>query len=208
MNTIKGLVDKYFKDFSYFYRHLRYRVFIAFALSFTVGVLDGFGLAMFFPLLEMTSGEMKASGEGLGGLSFLIRIFELTGVSLTIYSVLIVIAIFFTLKGVAKFAEQYYNVIVQQYFIKRLRYESVKKLGNIQYKTFAVSDAGRIQNTLSGEMNRVAQAYRFYFAALQAVVLLVVYVFFAILADPKFAILVVIGGGLSNLVYSLSLIHI
>src|SRR5690606_32651456 len=115
---------------------LKYRIFVALILSLVVGVLDGFGLAMFFPLLEMVGGETEISGEGLGGLSFLVNGFEYIGVSLTIYSVLVLISIFFILKGITKFFEQYYNVITQQYFIKKLRYDNVDKLNNLKYQTF------------------------------------------------------------------------
>lgn len=198
----KRFIKKHFVHFVYFYTHLRYRIFFTLTLSLIVGVLDGFGLAMFFPLLEMVGGQENFTGEGLGGLSFLVEGIEAVGIRLTIYSLLIIIAIFFFLKGIAKFVEQYYNVIIQQYFIKKLRYESVNKLSNLKYKAFVMSDVGRIQNTLSGEVGRVSQAYKSYFLAVQAGVLVCVYSVLAFFTDAQFAILVVIGGALSNLTYN------
>ncbi|SEL80248.1 ABC transporter ATP-binding protein [Parapedobacter koreensis] len=198
----KDLIRKYFTYFVFFYIHLRHRIFIALSLSLFVGILDGFGLAMFFPLLEMIGGDKEISGEGLGGLNFLISSINAVGISLTLYSVLIIIAFLFTLKGIAKFCEQYYSVITQQYFIKKLRYESINKLSNLKYKSFVTSDVGRIQNTLSGEVGRVSQAYRNYFLAVQSGVMVSVYAVLALLTDPQFAVLVLIGGGLSNLVYN------
>lgn len=202
LSQLKRTFKKYFKHFSYFYIHLRHRVFIALGLSLLVGVLDGFGLAMFFPLLEMVGGESEVSGDGLGGLSFLIEGINALRIPLTLYSVLIIIAVFFLLKGIAKFIEQYYNVITQQYFIRKLRYDNIDKLNNLQYHAFVMSDAGRIQNTLSGEVGRISVAYRSYFQAVQAGVLVLVYIGLAFVTDPQFAILVAIGGGLSNLVYN------
>lgn len=198
----KKFIKRHFVHFSYFYIQLRYRIFIALGLSLLVGVLDGFGLAMFFPLLEAVDGSNTIEGEGLGGLSFIIDAFNKLGIPLTVYSVLFIIAFFFILKGVAKFLEQYYNVVTQQYFIRKLRYESVDKLGGLQFKKFVMSDVGRIQNTLSGEVGRVSQAYRFYFMAIQAGVLVFVYVLLAVFADPQFSILVILGGGMSNLLYN------
>ncbi len=199
---IKEFVRKYFTHFSYFYIHLRHRVFIALGLSLIIGVLDGFGLAMFFPLLEMVGGESEVTGEGLGGLSFLVDSIKALGIPLTIYSVLIIIAVFFILKGITKFIEQYYNVVTRQYFIKKLRYENIDKLSKFQYKAFVMSDVGRIQNTLSGEVGRVSQSYQSYFMAVQSGVLVMVYIVLAVITDPQFAILVVIGGVLSNSVYN------
>jgi len=199
---IKKAIRKYFKHFSYFYIHLRYRIFVALLLSLVVGVLDGFGLAMFFPLLEMVGGGTAVSGEGLGGLSFLITGLEYMGITLTIFSVLVIISVFFILKGVTKFFEQYYNVATQQYFIKKLRYDNVDKLNNLKYQKFVMSDAGRIQNTLSVEVGRIAMAYKSYFMAVQSGVLVGVYVGLAVITDPQFAILVVVGGASSNLIYN------
>ncbi len=199
---LRKLVNRYFQHFGYFYKHLGYRIFVALTLSILVGVLDGFGLAMFFPLLEMIGNEGVPRGEGMGGMAFILDGFRLLGVPLNIYTILTTIALFFALKGVFKFVEQFYNVITQQYFIKKLRYDSLEQLTNLKYEQFVVSDVGRIQNSLTGEIGRVSQAYRSYFMAVQSGILVSVYILLAVLTDPQFAVLVVIGGGLSNFIYS------
>lgn len=73
MTYIKRLVSKYFQNLVYFYKHLGYRLFIMIFLGILVGVLDGFGLAMFMPLLEMVSNADQADGSSLGNLAFLIE---------------------------------------------------------------------------------------------------------------------------------------
>lgn len=172
-------------------------------LSLAVGVLDGFGLAMFLPLLQMVGGEdATASGEGLGGMEFLVSGLDSIGVTLTLHSVLIMILIFFVFKGVMKFCQGYYNVLTQQYFIRKLRLQNAKMLGNFSYKSFVTLDSGMIQNTMGGEMGRVSTAFKNYFSAIQSGVLVAVYLGLAIITNFQFAILVAIGGGLSNLVYN------
>lgn len=202
MKKVKRLIKNNFQHFIYFYTHLKYRVFIAFSLSILVGVLDGFGLTMFFPLLEMTGDEGEnVENQGLGGLSFLIDGIKGLGINLNIYTVLFIIAIFFILKGGFKFLEQYYNVLTRQYFIRKLRYDNIDNFANYRYQAFVLNDSGRIQNTLSGEVERVSQAYRNYFMAIQSGILVLVYIAFAIITNVQFAILVVIGGVLSNYLY-------
>lgn len=201
-DQFKSLVKKYLIHFSYFYSHLRHRVFVALFLNLSVGVMDGFGLAMFLPLLQMTDGENSASAEDLGGLSFLVKGVESLGIELTIASVLVVISVFFILKGIFKFLESYYTVLVQQYFIKKLRYDNVEKLTDFSYKSFVLTDNGKIQNTLSGEVGRVSSAYLSYFASIQFGVLVFVYIILAFLTNPQFAALVAVGGGISNLSYN------
>jgi hypothetical protein len=53
LNALKQLIKKHFTGFTFFYRILRYRVFMALAVGILVGVLDGLGLAMFLPLLQL-----------------------------------------------------------------------------------------------------------------------------------------------------------
>ncbi len=163
-----------------------------------VGVLDGFGLAMFLPLLQVADGAGQVEAGGLGNLRFLVDGLERMGITLTLQSVLLVILFFFSLKGIARFIEVYYKVTVRQLFIKKLRFDNVNKLSNYNYKSFVLADSGRIQNTLSGEVGRVAMAYQSYMATVQSVVMVLVYVALAILSNPEFALLVAIGGLLSN----------
>src|SRR5699024_3811927 len=92
--------------------------------------------------------------------------------------------------------------ITQQYFIRKLRIRNIALLNNYGYKSFVLTDSGRIQNTLSGEVSRISTAYRNYFMAVQFGILVFVYLFLAMLTNPQFAILVAIGGGLSNLLYN------
>src|SRR5690554_3443726 len=156
---LKSLIKKYFTHFSYFYTHLRSRIFVAFGLSILVGILDGLGLAMFLPLLQMIDGG-EGSAEGLGKLDFLVNGLEQMGFSLTISAVLLVMVVFFVLKGVLKFLEGFYQVYLQRFFIKKLRFANVDLLVNFSYKNFVMADSGKIQNTISGEVERVLGAYR------------------------------------------------
>jgi ABC-type multidrug transport system fused ATPase/permease subunit len=201
MNTLKSLIKKYLRHFAYFYSHLRFRIFISLGLSLTVGVLDGFGLAMFLPLLQLVDGGGVTNPEALGNLRFLTDGLQAMGVTLTIGSVLLVIVVFFLCKGIFRFIESYYRVLLAHYFIRKVRFAQIDKLTNFSYQAFVSSDVGRIQNTLSGEVSRVQQGYRSYFMAVQSGIMVLVYVALAFLANPQFAGLVLAGALLSNLMY-------
>jgi ABC-type multidrug transport system fused ATPase/permease subunit len=198
---VKKLIDKYLKHFSYFYSYLRYRMFVALGVSICVGALDGFGLAMFLPLLQMVDGNHGVNPESLGNLRFLVDGMAGLGIGMTISSVLLVILFFMILKGAARFVEAYYKMTLSRFFIKNLRFQNIDKLSNYSYKAFVSADVGRIQNTLSGEVTKVLNAYRSYFTTVQAGVMVSVYVFLAFLANAEFAVIVVVGAVLSNLFY-------
>ncbi|MEO7523981.1 MAG: ABC transporter ATP-binding protein [Ferruginibacter sp.] len=202
MKAIKNLFKKYFQYFYYFYSHLRYRIFLSLFLNIMVGLMDGLGLAMFIPLLQMADGNnAKADSANMGNLSFLADIFKSMGIPLTLTVVSCVILFFFSVKGLMKFIEGYARVIYEQLFINMIRTRNITGLSNFSYNIFVNSDTGRIQNTFSGEVEKVKQAYRVYFISVQYGVFVLVYISMALVANPRFALLVVIGGGLTNLIF-------
>ncbi|MEO8414725.1 MAG: ABC transporter ATP-binding protein, partial [Ginsengibacter sp.] len=202
LKTIKNLFKKYFQYFYYFYSHLRYRIIISLFLNILVGLMDGLGLAMFIPLLQMADGNnAKADSTNMGNLSFLADAFHSMGIPLTLTVVSCVILFFFSLKGLMKFIEGYTRVMYEQLFINKIRTRNITGLSNFSYNIFVNSDTGRIQNTFSGEVEKVKQAYRVYFISVQYGVFVLVYIGMALVANPKFAVLVVIGGGLTNLIF-------
>lgn len=187
---------------TYFYNHLGYRLPLILMISIFVGLLDGLGLAMFIPILELVADPNNvASSENLGNLAFILNSIQQLGFDLTLAVVLTIMLLFFSLKGLMSWFETYLNVVYQQYFIKKIRIENIDALTNFSYLEFVKSDAGEIQNILSGEVLKVMQGYQNYNRMLQQFVLVLVYTFLALLSNTEFALLVFTGGLLSNLAY-------
>ncbi|NJW53446.1 ABC transporter ATP-binding protein [Salinimicrobium oceani] len=201
MKIIKILIKKHFESFAYFYSYLEYRIFVVVVFSLLIGILDGLGLTMFLPLLQMINDSTEIDPESLGRLGFLVDFIEGIGLNLTIFSVLLFMAFFFLVKGVIQYIGGVYKVNVQQGFIKKLRIKNIRGLNRLAYKYFVTSDIGRIQNTLTGEVNKVSLAFINYFTAFQYGILVFVYMAFAFTIDSQFAILVSIGGVLTNFLY-------
>jgi subfamily B ATP-binding cassette protein MsbA len=169
--------------------------------SSDLGLLDGFGLTMFLPLLQMVSGDSAASSEDMGNLGFLVEWIEEAGIGLSLVSVLLFMIVFFVLKGIAKYASEVYRVILQQQLIRKIRLDLLNALNAVRFKYFVTSDVGRIENTMTGEVDRIQQAYVTYFQTFENVILVIVYMAFAFFVDYQFAILVSIGGALTNFLY-------
>jgi subfamily B ATP-binding cassette protein MsbA len=200
-SLIKNLIKKNFESFAFFYSFLKYKIFIIVAFNLLIGILDGFGLTMFLPLLQMVDDSSNVDSESLGKLDFLIEFLESSGISLTLISVLVFMAFFFFGKGIVQYFAGIYRVNVQQWFIRRLRVKNIRGLNNLAYKYFVTSDVGRIQNTLTGEVGRISVAFTNYFKAFEYAILVLVYMIFAFSVDAQFAILVTIGGVLTNFLY-------
>jgi ABC-type multidrug transport system fused ATPase/permease subunit len=201
MNKIKKIVSKYFKSFTYFYIQLRNKLFLFVFLSILVGILDSFGIAMFMPLLELISNADKGDGQSLGNLKFLIDAIQSIGLSLNLVTVLLLMVLFFILKGAVKFITFAYLATIQEFFIRNIRLGILSDFNRIRYKYFINSDIGRIQNTLTTEVERVSNAFRFYSHTIEQGMLIVIYIIFAFFVDFKFAILVTGGGLLTNILY-------
>lgn len=202
MQKLKSILAKNFESFAYFYRYLRYRIFISIALSIVVGFLDGLGLSMFLPLFQVLDPEAPKSHDKVSGpVAFLPQFLERFSIDFNIYTVLVILCLFFCLKGVAQYIRSSYQVVLQQGFIKQIRLTLITALNRIGYKYFVGSDVGRIQNTLSAEVDKVARAYQTYFTALQFSVFVFVYMGFAFAVDFKFALVVSVGGILTNFLY-------
>lgn len=184
----------------YFYGYIGMRLVYLAGLCMVVGVLDGFGLTMFLPLLQVADGAAEASPEAFGGLRFIFDAAERAGVRLDLPFILSFLCLFFLLKAAVVYLGGVYRVTVQQLFVKQIRTRMLEALSNIRYKVFVTSDIGRIQNTMTGEVARLSTALSSYLLALQNAVLVGVYVVFAIVINPQFSIIVTAGGLLIHLV--------
>jgi subfamily B ATP-binding cassette protein MsbA len=177
-------------------------MFVVLGFSIFIGVLDGFGLSMFLPLLQMVGNPSAANSEDLGKLGFLVDYINSIGLPFTLLTVLALMAIFFLSKGMVQYFAGVYKVNVQEWFMKKIRIQNIKGLNNLNYEYFVKSDIGRIQNTLTGEVDRMIASYFNYFKAFEYGILVTVYMGFAFWIDAQFAFLVTIGGILTNFLYT------
>lgn len=199
MIFFKKIIDKYFRHFGFFYSYLGPRLLIIILFSIVVGLLDGFGLALFIPIFEIAAeGKDFQSSESMGHLDFLLDFIQNIGLSLTIESVIIFMVILFVIKSVFRFIDGFYKIKLQNEFVKGIRYQMVDGLSEVDYKQFLNMDSGRIQNTLSAEALKLTYGFLAYFNSIQHAILLLVYIGLAFFSNYQFAILVSIGGYLSN----------
>ncbi|TFV97209.1 ABC transporter ATP-binding protein [Algoriphagus kandeliae] len=190
--------------FKFFFKYLRLNIFVLLFLSILVGLMDGFGLSLFIPLIQAAAADdfgYDSAAETLGDFGFLIKSIEPLGIPLSLSLILSFLVILFLFKGFFKYLEMFYRVLLQIKFVRKIRYELVDGLGKISYESFLKINGGRIQNTMSGEVNKVISAFGFYFNTMQGLVLLLVYIFLAFLSNFQFALMVSIGGYLTSFLF-------
>lgn len=192
------------KYFNFFFKYLRYNIFFLLGLSILVGLMDGFGLTLFIPLIQVASSndlDYDSAAANLGDFGFLIRAIEPFQIPLSLTLILGFLVILFMLKGLFKYFEMVFRVFLQIKFTRKLRFDLVDGLEGISYEAFLNLNGGRIQNTMSGEVNKVLMAFGFYFNTIQAVVFLLVYIALAFFSNFQFALMVSIGGYLTSFLF-------
>lgn len=194
-------LKKYFKVFFYFYQYLGNKLFVVVLLSIVVGILDGIGLSMFLPLLEIADGNEVASTSSLGNLNFLLDTFRFLGFQLNLNTILFFLFLFFLLKGFITYLFSIYKARVSQSFVAEMRLTLTSLFSKYKYKSFLKSNVGQIQNSFTSEVSRVTSAYLNYVSVIQGFTLVCVYMLFAFAVDWQFALLISIGGAVSNVIY-------
>ena len=203
MRKSKGILKEYASGFSFFYSHLGNKVFIILILSLVMSFLDALGLSMFLPLLQLLNTEGTIDPSSMGKLAAVVETIQNLGISLNLTKIIVVMLFFFILKGIVKYFGSVYLIVLQQSFIRKIRLFLLRGLNQISFKKFMLADSGRIQNTLSGEVDRVSNAFMTYFGTLKSALMTLVYLLFAFLINPGFALLVIVFGLLSHFIFTL-----
>ena len=202
-----SLKNNFYTYFKYYYGIIGPKLLLFLGLSVLISFLDGMGLAMFIPLLKAVGDGKTAQtaadhSESMGQLQHIINLIHKMGFELTVTTVLMALVTLFVFKGIMKYFQMKFYARLREMFIKKVRYSLVNNLEGLSYSAFLKIDSGKIQNTLTTEVQRLFQSFSFYFTAAQASVMLLTYMFLAFLANYQFAVLVCFGAVLSNLIYN------
>lgn len=185
--------------FKYFKKFIGWHIYSYIFVNFLVGLLDGFGLAMFVPLLSIAS--HTTNNESLGKLQFLLDSLVSMGFELNLLNALILMIGLFILKGVFFYLRILYFTKIRQVTIRKIRLRLIYGLQHLSYHGFTNMDAGKIQNNMVGETARLVNAMSQYFTVMQHIIMLLTYVMLAFASNWKFAIMVGVGGLISNVLF-------
>ncbi len=200
INQLKTLIAQRFETLYFFYTYMGNRLFLLLLFNFLMAFLDGVGLMMFVPLLQLADDPTAAAGSNQL-MGFVVRMFDILHLPLNVYVMLGFIAVVFILKAFFGFLTQYFQSITLQQFTGKIRKYQIDGLTNLRYKAFVSTDAGHIQNSLTVESQRIAFAGQQYIETIKAGMLVLVYLSFAFKADWQFSLLIVLGGALTNFIY-------
>jgi len=190
--------------FKYFYRWMGKKLLFNIFLAVLLGLMDGLGLALFIPLLNFVNGNPTTANaeESMGKLSIIVDVFSWVGVPLTLVSVLSLMVTIFTIKGLLNYTLSMEQIDLRQRYMVKLRLNQIKDLQKLSYQGFLKLDAGQIQNSLTAEVGKNLQAMIQFLGTTKSVIILISYIVLAFLANWSFALFIIVGGYLSNFLYS------
>lgn len=186
--------------FNYFKGIIGWHIYGYLFINFLIGFLDGLGLTMFIPLLSIATGTGTGQ-ESLGKLDVFVKFIENVGLSLNLVTVLIFMISLFIFKGIFYYIKILYFTKIRIKAMRKIRFSLLTDLGNISYAGFTQNDAGRVQNTLVSNVGKVLSSMTSYFSTFQHIIMLLTYVGMAFASNWKFAIMVGVGGSLTNILY-------
>ncbi len=156
---------------------------------------------MFIPLLQGVSGESGTTLYQTDKLNFLTELPVRMGFTFDLGLILGIMCLFFIGKGLAVFIQGYYLIRVRQLFVRTVRINNLDGISQLKFEAFVSADQGQMQNTLSGEVERVSRAFNNYFEYLKNVVMVGVYLLFACYLNPAFALIICLLGLVTYLLY-------
>ena len=155
------------KYFSYFKNIAGRHMYGYILVNLLVGLLDGLGLAMFIPLLGIASGINANTGdENSDVINFIVNLFDSVGVNLNLVNALLFMVAVFTIKGIFYYLRSVYFIKIRVKSISLMRLNLIKSLNELSYSGFTKLEAGRIQNTMVGELGKVIGALMSFFVYL------------------------------------------
>lgn len=208
LNKIKTFIAKKLDTLYYFYKYIGNKIFTLLLFNFLYVLMDGFGLTMFIPLLQLADGNTNTQGANGRLIEYTNALFHFLHIPMNIITMLLLIMLLFGLKALFTYFTMAYQAVNLETFVKKIRIKNTLGLSELNFSEFVSSDIGRLQNTLTGEANNVVNACRSYIETIKNAMVVFVYLGFAFFMDWKFSLLVVVGGILSNLIYRLFYKHI
>jgi len=169
----------------FLYTLIGYRLLFWFCVAWCAAIAEGLGVALFLPILE--------GGDPEGKMAQIITVvFAAFGLQYSILTLLIVMVLFFLLRGALFiFQDLYIKKIVSRCFVD-LRCDFVNSFFRVDYQYFLGKSIGSITNAAIVELPRVLGSFEQCVTVIIAVGLVIVYCALPLTLNPYLALSMVL----------------
>lgn len=192
-----------FRYFGFYHKILGIKLYIILFISVLVGFLEGIGVAIIIPLIElMVKPKSNNATFKLSDFSSLGRLMEFVSLEFTITMLSTFIVIFFIFKALVKHISSHISIHYIHGVKEKLQLETLELFNNYKYEAYSKNSYGNLSFSMSSGIARVVMGYNDYNKMLNAFVLVLIYSCFAIFSNPKFSILVIFSGIFIYLIFN------
>lgn len=198
--TKTALATKFYLPY-YLYKQLGNKFWIVLLLNSVLVFLDGIGIAMFVPLLQLTEANVSSGTAPNEVMVKLQTLFQAVSIELSLANILLLILLLFTAKALFYFGSQFYQNKIMMDFVHAMRYRNNEALRTLSYKSFLKKGFGEFHRTLAEEPGHVQEAASSYIDTLKNILVVLIYLALSTYFDFRFTLLVIGCGGIFYFIY-------
>ena len=169
-----------------FYELVGPKLLLLLAVMQAAAIIEGFGISLILPIIQ---GDDQTESRLA---SVIDRGFDLIGVDPNLTNVLIVLVIFFAIRGLLLVGQSWYQSRVLARNLTNMRVSFATAIANSDYKYLSRQDLGVLSNVISVEIQRVNDALSHLLSLMVAATTALVYIVIAMLVAPVVTIFLAI----------------
>ncbi|MDC1376448.1 ABC transporter ATP-binding protein/permease [Amylibacter sp.] len=185
------------KTLNHFTHETGSRIYIVALLNLLTSTLEGIGLLLFLPLLNLSS-HSSETGYGLNVVfEYLEKIFQAFNVNSEDEKqiiLLVLIVFMLVLKAITYFTALSISTTIKHKLVKQSRERLISKYLSTQLLAFQARGSGYYLSTLTEQINRYMNAFQYFANTLSAGISAFVYLLIALLANLYFGIAAIVTG--------------
>ncbi|EKD31722.1 MAG: ABC transporter, transmembrane region, partial [uncultured bacterium] len=177
-----------------------------FTIAVSGAVFEGFGMAMFLPVLQFIENgqDVAALSQKEKIFNWLVKVFDFVHLPVTLLTLLASVFLLMMLRILTMYLRQVYSVWLTQEIQHSTRNNLFKKYMEAEYAFFDKVSTGSVINLITTETVRVGSSFGSLFAIFSNLVVVLFYVILLFLVSREMTLFAVcILGGASALVYFL-----
>ena len=179
---ISTFIHYYFVVYSYTGKKL----YILLLLLLFGGVSESIGISILLPVLNVD----KSEGDQGQYAKLVYNILESVGISVSLFSLIMVLFIAFLFKGAFIFLQKTLASYINSNLLKDLRIDFCDRYKNMKYLYYTNTGIGYLNNIVTTEIGRGVSGLNKYIAVIGSLIFILIYISFAIIINYKMTIVV------------------
>lgn len=171
-----------------FQKYLGNRIYLVMPLSMLSSLFESIGILMIIPLIENITGHNDEELEGVN--LYLNNTLAYLGISNSVFSVFIVIALAFIIKAVFTFYLMKYIALLRAELLSLLKSKMYDGIIGMSYSYYVRKDTGHFVNTINEQVNRTLISFSALMQFSALLVSVIVYLVLVLLVSWEFAVIV------------------